>query len=206
MVERHDAERAPDESEGVDVSLVGLAPAVEGDAELVRAARRGEELRLVDAERLVEQGDRGDGRLADADDADLVGFDQGHRHSGKAEASQRGRGHPPRRAATDNDDPALRFHHSNSLGADARRRQSATGAVTNQEPRSPFVTGGGGGGGGGGGAGQASVARITVPSGQVCVAGAGGGGGGTSAGGGGAGGGAAPNLYDAPSIQRRPYR
>ena len=42
---------------------------------------------------------------------------------------------------------------------------------------------GAGGGGGGGGAGQASVARITVPSGQVCVAGGAGGGGG---GGGGA--------------------
>ena len=37
---------------------------------------------------------------------------------------------------------------------------------------------GGGGGGGGGGTGQASVARITDPSGQVCVAGGGGGGGG----------------------------
>jgi hypothetical protein len=37
---------------------------------------------------------------------------------------------------------------------------------------------GGGGGGGGGGAGQASVDRITDPSGQVCVAGGGGGGGG----------------------------
>ena len=37
-------------------------------------------------------------------------------------------------------------------------------------PRSPRSTGGGGGGGGGG-AGQALVARITDPSGQVCVAG-----------------------------------
>src|SRR5438045_5989562 len=193
MVERHDAERAPDESEGVDVSLVGLAPAVEGDAELVRAARRGEELGLVDAARLVEQGARGDGRLADADDADLVGFDQRDRHSREAEPPQRGRGHPPRRAASDNDDPSLRFHHSNSLGAAARRRQSAAGAITNQEPRSPFVAGGGGGGGGGG-AGQASVARITVPSGEVCVAGAGGGGGGGAGGGGGRGGGGGPSM------------
>jgi pre-mRNA-splicing factor ATP-dependent RNA helicase DHX38/PRP16 len=46
---------------------------------------------------------------------------------------------------------------------------------------------GGGGGGGGGATGQASVARITDPSAQVCVAGGGGaGGGGSAAGGGGA--------------------
>src|SRR5207244_9031670 len=140
-------------------------------AQLVGSAGGGEELGLVDAERLVEQGDRRDGRFADPDDANLIGFDQCDRHSGEAETPQRGRGHPPRRAASDNDDPALRFHHSNSLGAAARRRRSAAGAVTDQEPRSPFVTGGGGGGGGGGGAGQAAVARITVPSGQVCVAG-----------------------------------
>src|SRR5918993_2154073 len=63
---------------------------------------------------------------------------------------------------------------------------------------------GGGGGGGGGGTGQGSVASTTDPSAQVCVAGGGG------AGGGGGGGGAigaarAPNLYDAPSRNRRPY-
>src|SRR5918993_886215 len=47
-------------------------------------------------------------------------------------------------------------------------------------PRWP-LEGGGGGGGGGGGSGQASVARITEPSAQVCVAGGGGGSGGGSA-------------------------
>ncbi|MGN6154664.1 MAG: hypothetical protein ACTHN4_02890, partial [Sphingomicrobium sp.] len=44
--------------------------------------------------------------------------------------------------------------------------------------RYPRSGAGGGGGGGGGGAGHVSVARITVPSGHVCVAGGGGGGGG----------------------------
>src|SRR6185295_8551320 len=52
-------------------------------------------------------------------------------------------------------------------------------------PRSPRSTGGGGGGGGGGGAGQVAVARITEPTGQVCVAGGGGAGGGGGGGGGG---------------------
>ena len=53
----------------------------------------------------------------------------------------------------------------------------------------------GGGGGGGGGAGQTSVAKITEPSGQVCVGGGGGGGASTGGGGGGGGGAAgAPKL------------
>lgn len=38
-------------------------------------------------------------------------------------------------------------------------------------PRSPLLSGGGGAGGGGGGAAHMSVAKITEPSGQVCVAG-----------------------------------
>ena len=49
------------------------------------------------------------------------------------------------------------------------------------QPRSPRWAGGGGGGGAGG-AGQAEVAKITDPSGQVCVAGASGGGGAGGAG------------------------
>src|SRR5205085_12304850 len=84
----------------------------------------------------------------------------------------------------------------------SRRRRSTAGTASDHWPRSGA---GAGGGGGGGGAGHAAVARITDPSAQVCVAGGAGGGGG--GGGGGAGGGAAcrpPNLYVAPSIQRRP--
>src|SRR5260221_1357574 len=68
---------------------------------------------------------------------------------------------------------------------------------SDQRPRSPRCAGGGGGGGGGG-AGQVAVASITLPSGQVCVAGATGGGGGATTGGGG-GGGASP-----PKFSRKP--
>ena len=60
-------------------------------------------------------------------------------------------------------------------------------------PRSPRSTGGGGGGGGG--AGHALVAKITEPSGQVCVAGGGAtGGGGGGEGATGAGAAAEPKL------------
>ena len=70
--------------------------------------------------------------------------------------------------------------------------------VKPQLPRSPRSAGGGGGGGGAG-TGQASVARITEPSAQVCVA-AGGGGGAIGGGGrGGGDGGLPPNAKRMPA-------
>src|SRR5438270_1458306 len=107
MVERDDAERASNKAERVHVRFVGAAPAVEGNAELVGPARGGEEFRLVDGKRIVELLDRRDRRFADSDDADLIGFDERDRHAGDAEPPERGRGHPSRRAAPDDDDPAL---------------------------------------------------------------------------------------------------
>src|SRR5207249_1815384 len=46
MVEGDNAEGAADQAEGVDIGFVGLAPAVERDAELIGAAGRGEEFGL----------------------------------------------------------------------------------------------------------------------------------------------------------------
>src|SRR5207237_1065770 len=95
-----------------------------------------------------------------------------------------------------------RASRRNAAVKGVRRRRFLGDSVT-YEPRSPLVAGGGGGGGGGG-AGHVAVTSITVPSGQVCVAGGGGGGGGGAAAGGGGGGAALPpNLYRAPSRNRR---
>ena len=49
VMEGHDAQRASDEPEGMDIGFVGLAPAVECDAELVRPTGRSEEFGLVDS-------------------------------------------------------------------------------------------------------------------------------------------------------------
>src|SRR5512142_509567 len=100
MMKWYDAERVADEAEGVDIGFVRLAPAVKCDPELVRAPGRGQEFGLVDPQRLVEHGNRGDCRLTDADNPDLIGFDERDREARNAEPRQRGSGHPPRRAAS----------------------------------------------------------------------------------------------------------
>ena len=71
-----------------------------------------------------------------------------------------------------------------------RPSETGEGRLGYFRSRYPRSGAGGGGGGGGGGTGHVAVARITDPSGHVCVAGAAGGGGGGAGGGGGGGGGA----------------
>ena len=109
MMERHHSERAANQPESVDIGLARRPPSVKGDSELVGASGRGKEFGFVDSKRLIEQANRRDRCFADAHDSDLIGLDQGHRHSRKAEASKRCSGHPPRRAASDDDDPTLAY-------------------------------------------------------------------------------------------------
>src|SRR3546814_4363953 len=69
-------EAAPDLPEGVHIDVADPAPVAELDTELERPARFADELILVDADKGVEQADRRDRRLADADRADLLAFAQ----------------------------------------------------------------------------------------------------------------------------------
>jgi hypothetical protein len=67
-----------------------------------------QELALVDLKRLVEQPDRGDGSLADADSADSFAFDEADRMTGRRKPCEGGGAHPPGCAATHDHDPILR--------------------------------------------------------------------------------------------------
>ena len=75
-VEGQDTERPADRPECVEIAAAIPRPAGEFDPELERRTGRADERVLVDAQILVEQPDLRDRRLADADDADRIGFDE----------------------------------------------------------------------------------------------------------------------------------
>jgi hypothetical protein len=98
-----DAERP----EGVEIGLADGAPVDELDAQLEDALGLADEVVLVEAEHGVEQADLRDRRLAHADDADLLGLDQGDGRVVRPEDLGHGRGrHPAGRAAADDEDAA----------------------------------------------------------------------------------------------------
>ena len=66
-----------DLAERVDVAIADLAPVFEQDAQLEGGLGGAHERRLVDPQQGVEGARRGDGRLPDADRADVLGLDQG---------------------------------------------------------------------------------------------------------------------------------
>ena len=87
-------------AERMNVARAGPQPVDELDADLDRAARRAHELGLVDAEPVVEALDMRQRRLADADGADLVAFDQGDVVIGRRQQARKARrAHPARGAA-----------------------------------------------------------------------------------------------------------
>ncbi len=105
MMERQQPDIAADVAKGVHVALAGCTPIDKFDAEFVRPLCRAQKRVLVQPERVVEQPDLGDRRLAHADRADLLGFDQVDFEADLQKARERGRRHPTGGAAAGNDDP-----------------------------------------------------------------------------------------------------
>jgi hypothetical protein len=76
VAERMDSDGAPEQAEAVHVTVSGIAPADELDAEFEGRIGLGEERRFVDAECVIEVMDLRDRRLTDADRSDRVGLNQ----------------------------------------------------------------------------------------------------------------------------------
>ena len=104
-----------DHAEGMDVPIALARPVLEGDRELDGAARGPQKFAFVEVEDLVKTQYRGEGRFADANGADLLGFDQRDVEHCPELLGQRRRGAPTRSSAAGNDDFAhVRFFHVSS--------------------------------------------------------------------------------------------
>src|SRR5579862_3364960 len=84
-----------------------MCPVAELYADLEGGHRLAHEIGFVDAEPVVEDVDRGQRRLADADGTDLLGFDELYLgEAGLEEFLHRSRRHPAGRSPADDDDLA----------------------------------------------------------------------------------------------------
>src|SRR6266702_6414790 len=102
VLEFHPAPRLTKRSEWVDVAVARPVPLAKLYPQLECCPGRAHELRLVDAEHIVEYLDVWQRRLPDADGSNLIGFNERNavvfRHELLPDA---GGGHPSGRAATD---------------------------------------------------------------------------------------------------------
>ena len=133
LPERDQPDAAPDGAETVDVTVPDAEPVDELNPQLETAVGGAEEFGLVDAEPDEEIMDLRDRRLADADGADLVRFDQRDRGAIAEEAGE-GRGRHPASSAPagDHDIEGREIGHRAALHGIGPRRNCAPGAMGNQ--------------------------------------------------------------------------
>ena len=104
VVERHQPQVLPDGTKRVDVAVALATPVHELDAQLEAGHGAAHEVVFVDAQRLVELLDGGDGGLAHADGGNLVGLNQVDVVAAVQHLGERRRGHPPGGAAAHDND------------------------------------------------------------------------------------------------------
>ena len=115
-------------TERMDVTLAHAAPVHELDAELERGLGGADEIVFIEAQQTVEVQDVRDGGLADADDADRIGFDHLDPDvGGIQQARESGGGHPPGRAPADDHDVAYaKIGHGQAAPAGQYRRMKSS--------------------------------------------------------------------------------
>src|SRR5258708_1282698 len=105
MLELDPAPRFAEGAERVDVTIARAIPVAKLDPELERRPGGAHELRLVEAEHVIELLDMRQGGFADANDANLIRFDQYDAVKvTRKTVNQGGRGHPPGRATAQDHD------------------------------------------------------------------------------------------------------
>src|SRR5438067_2172262 len=104
MVRLHTLDQRAVVPETVEEDVAEVRPVAELDPQFVGAVGRLQEFAFIDSEEPIQLLKNGHRRLADADDADLLGFDERDLYPlAREDACERARGHPTSGAAADDE-------------------------------------------------------------------------------------------------------
>ena len=138
-MERRDSEVVAETSERMKIAVARAQPIDEFDAQLERAFGGADEIVFIDVQQLVEQLNDWNGRLADADDADFLRFDERDLEPlGRERLGQRRRRHPTCGAAAGDDNVADRIDHAACARQKRSMKASWVGIVSAARASSPL--------------------------------------------------------------------